>query len=174
MPRDSGQDQGICMTTFRSMVSAAALSLALLAPALTAAPSPALAKGILKLAQTQDLVSLDPIATSDNASIFAQLLVFDTLLRPSKDATKLEPGLAESWQVSADGMTYSFKLREAKFSDGTPVTAADVVFSLKRAGSDASSWKRFFSGVDTFETPDDRTVVLKLKKVFTPVRRQRF
>ena len=169
MPRDSGQDQGICMTTFRSMVSAAALALAILAPALTVTPSPALAKGILKLGQTQDLVSLDPIATSDNASIFAQLLVFDTLLRPSKDATKLEPGLAESWQVSTDGMTYSFKLREAKFSDGTPVTAGDVAFSLKRAGSDASSWKRFFSGIDTIETPDDRTVVLKLKKVFTPL-----
>lgn len=169
MPRDSGQDQGNCMTTFRSMVSAAALSLAILAPSLTVAPSPAFAKGILKLAQTQDLVSLDPIATSDNASIFAQLLVFDTLLRPSKDATKLEPGLAESWQVSSDGLTYSFKLREAKFSDGTPVTAGDVAFSLKRAGSDGSNWKRFFAGIDTIETPDDRTVILKLKKVFTPL-----
>ncbi|AMJ63860.1 ABC transporter substrate-binding protein [Bosea sp. PAMC 26642] len=157
------------MTTLRSMVSAAALSLAIFAPSLTVAPSPAFAKGILKLAQTQDLVSLDPIATSDNASIFAQLLVFDTLLRPSKDATKLEPGLAESWQVSADGLTYSFKLREAKFSDGTPVTAGDVAFSLKRAGSDASNWKRFFAGIDQIETPDDRTVVLKLKKVFTPL-----
>jgi peptide/nickel transport system substrate-binding protein len=169
MPRHSGQDQGIFMNTFRSTVSAAALALVLLAPALTVAPSPALAKGILKVAQTQDLVSLDPIATSDNASIFAQLLIFDTLLRPSKDATKLEPGLAESWQVSSDGMTYSFKLREAKFSDGTPVTAGDVAFSLKRAGSDASSWKRFFSGIETIDTPDDHTVVLKLKKVFTPL-----
>jgi peptide/nickel transport system substrate-binding protein len=169
MPRDSGQDQGIRMTTFRSMVSAAALTLAIIAPTLTAAPFPAFAKGILRLAQTQDLVSLDPIATSDNASIFAQLLVFDTLLRPSKDATKLEPGLAESWQVSSDGLTYSFKLREAKFSDGTPVTAGDVAFSLKRAGSDGSNWKRFFAGIDTIETPDDRTVILKLKKVFTPL-----
>lgn len=169
MLRDRGQDQGICMTTFRSMVSAAALTLAVLAPAVMAAPSTALAKGILRLAQTQDLVSLDPIATSDNASIFAQLLVFDTLLRPSKDATRLEPGLAESWQVSDDGLTYTFKLREAKFSDDTPVTAGDVAFSLKRAGSDASNWKRFFAGIDQIETPDNRTVVLKLKKVFTPL-----
>jgi peptide/nickel transport system substrate-binding protein len=162
-------NQGIGMTKLRSMISAGALALAIGAPALVTAPSAAFAKGILRLAQTQDLVSLDPIATSDNASIYAQLLIFDTLLRPSKDATKLEPGLAESWKVSDDGMTYSFKLREAKFSDGTPVTAADVAFSLKRAGSDASSWKRFFSGIDSIETPDDRTVVLKLKKVFTPL-----
>lgn len=162
-------NQGIGMTKLRSLISAGALALAIGAPALMTAPSAALAKGILRLAQTQDLVSLDPIATSDNASIYAQLLIFDTLLRPSKDATKLEPGLAESWKVSDDGMTYSFKLRAAKFSDGTPVTASDVAFSLKRAGSDASNWKRFFSGIDTIETPDDRTVVLKLKKVFTPL-----
>ncbi|WP_248311609.1 ABC transporter substrate-binding protein [Bosea sp. ASV33] len=157
------------MTTFRSMVSAAALALSVLGPALTVAPSSAFAQGVLKLAQTQDLVSLDPIATSDNPSIHAQLLIYDTLLRPSPDASKLEPGLAESWTVSDDGLTYSFKLRAAKFSDGTPVTAADVAFSLKRAGSDASSWKRFFAGIDAIETPDDRTVVLKLKTVFTPL-----
>lgn len=157
------------MIKFRSMVSAAALALAIVTPAVVAAPSTALAKGILRLAQTQDLVSLDPIATSDNASIFAQLLIFDTLLRPSKDATKLEPGLAESWEVAKDGLSYMFKLREAKFSDGAPVTSADVAFSLKRAGSDASSWKRFFAGIDAVETPDDRTVVVKLKKVFTPL-----
>jgi peptide/nickel transport system substrate-binding protein len=157
------------MTKFRSMISAGLLALAIGAPALLAAPSAALAKGTLRLAQTQDLVSLDPIATSDNASIYAQLLVYDTLLRPSRDATKLEPGLAESWKISDDGMTYTFKLREAKFSDGAPVTAADVAFSLKRAASDASNWKRFFAGIETIETPDERTVVLKLKKVFTPL-----
>lgn len=161
--------QGIAMTRFRSMVSAAALALAVMTPVMGGLASPALAKGVLRLAQTQDLVSLDPIATSDNASIFAQLLIFDTLLRPSKDATKLEPGLAESWQVSADGTTYTFKLREAKFSDGAAVTSADVAFSLKRAGSDASNWKRFFSGIETIETPDERTVILTLKKTFTPL-----
>ena len=101
------------MTTFRSMVSAAALALSILGPALTAAPSSAFAQGVLKLAQTQDLVSLDPIATSDNPSIHAQLLIYDTLLRPSTDASKLEPGLAESWTVSDDGLTYTFKLRAA-------------------------------------------------------------
>ena len=167
--RQSGQEQGISMTSFRSMVSAAALAFSIIGPALTVAPSSAFAQGVLKLAQTQDLVSLDPIATSDNPSIHAQLLIYDTLLRPSTDATKLEPGLAESWTVSDDGLTYAFKLRQSKFSDGTPVTAADVAFSLKRAGSDASSWKRFFAGIDAIETPDERTVVLKLKSVFTPL-----
>ena len=156
------------MTKLGITVSAAALATAMIGLSV-AAPAPALAKGILRVAQTSDLISLDPIATSDNASIYAQLLVFDTLLRPSKDATKLEPGLAESWQVSADGKVYTFKLRDAKFSDGTPVTSKDVVFSLKRAASDASNWKRFFAAIETVEAPDDRTVVVKLKTVFTPI-----
>ena len=46
-----------------------------------------------------DAESLDPIATSDNTSIWSQLLIYDTLIRPAKDGTKLEPGLAKSWTV---------------------------------------------------------------------------
>src|SRR6185503_11434757 len=50
------------------------------------------------------------------------------------DYTKLEPELAESWQLSSDGMSVLFKLRRnAKFHDGTPVTARDVKWSLDRA-----------------------------------------
>src|SRR5258706_2884471 len=49
------------------------------------------------------------------------------------DYTKLEPELAESWQVAADGMSVTFKLRkDAKFHDGTPVTAKDVKWSFDR------------------------------------------
>src|SRR5262245_45559767 len=73
-----------------------------------------------------DAQSLDPIATSDNPSIWSQLLIYDTLIRPAKDGTKLEPGLAESWTSNTDGTEFIFKLRDAKFSDGTPVTADDV------------------------------------------------
>src|SRR5262245_2854120 len=91
-----------------------------------------------------DAESLDPIATSDNTSIWSQLLIYDTLIRPGKDGTTLEPGLAESWTSNADGTEFVFKLRDAKFSDGAPVTADDVIASLRRAQSDQSNWKRFF------------------------------
>lgn len=146
------------------MVRSVAVATALIAPA-----SGAMAADTFKMALTQDAISMDPIATSDNTSIWVQLLIYDTLVRPSRDAKTLEPGLAESWTVSEDGLTYTFKLREAQWSDGQPVTADDVVYSLKRAGGENSDWGRFFSPITGFETPDDRTVVLKLDKPFTPL-----
>ena len=92
------------------------------------------------------------------------------LVRPSKDGTRLEPGIAESWTVSPDGKEYSFKLRaDAKFSDGTPVTAADVEFSLKRAAGEKSEWGRFFRPITTYQVVDHHTIVMKLEKPFTPI-----
>ncbi|MDX1785213.1 MAG: ABC transporter substrate-binding protein [Roseovarius sp.] len=122
----------------------------------------------LRVAMGVDPVSLDPIATSDNASIWTQLLIYDTLIRPSKDGTDLEPGLAESWEVSEDGLTLTFKLREAKFSDGTPVTAEDVQFSLERAASEQSSWAGFFRPITGYEITGEHEIKLMLDKPFTP------
>jgi peptide/nickel transport system substrate-binding protein len=91
-------------------------------------------------------------------------------VRPSKDGTKLEPSLAESWKVSADGKEYRFTLRaNAKFSDGKPVTAKDVAFSLKRAAGETSQWGRFFRPIKAYEVVDDRTIVMKLDEPFTPM-----
>jgi peptide/nickel transport system substrate-binding protein len=123
----------------------------------------------LKLGVKTDALTLDPIATSDNPSIWAQLLLYDTLVRPAPDGKTLEPGLAESWQGNGDGTEFIFHLRPAKFSDGTPVTAADVVASLKRAASAGSQWGRFFKPITGFAVIDDRTVKLTLDKPFTPL-----
>ena len=61
------------------------------------------------------------------------------LIRVDKTGTKLEPGLAESWTVSDDGLTYTFTMRDAKFSDGSPITAADAAFTLLRIRDDKGS-----------------------------------
>ena len=45
---------------------------------------------------------------------------------------KIEPAMAESWKVSKDGLTYTFKLRDSKWSDGEPVTAYDFEYGIKR------------------------------------------
>jgi peptide/nickel transport system substrate-binding protein len=129
----------------------------------------AVAADPFRLALGQDAVSLDPIATSDNTSIWVQLLLFDTLVRPTPDATGLEPGLAESWEISDDGLAYTFRLRDAAFSDGTPVTAEDVVYSLQRAQSEASRWRTFFKAITGLEALDEKTVVVRLDKPFTPL-----
>ncbi len=123
----------------------------------------------LRLGIAEDALSLDPIASSDNPSIWTELLIFDQLVRPSADGTKLEPGLAEKWDVAKDGKTYTFHLRDAKFSNGDPVTAADVVFSLQRAAGEKSEWARFFKPITRHEAVDARTVRLTLDKPFTPL-----
>jgi len=131
--------------------------------------NPVQADDTLRLAVTQSPVSMDPIATSDNSSIWTQLLVYDTLVRPKDDASGLEPGLAESWTRADDGLSYTFKLRDARFADGTAVTAEDVVFSLDRARSGDSRWASFFSAISDVRAEDTDTVTVTLNRTFTPL-----
>ncbi len=80
-----------------------------------------------------DLVSLDPAKASDSQGFTVIGLLYGGLVRLDGDL-RVIPELAESWTVSDDGLVYIFKLREgAAFSDGSPVTAADVVWSLTHA-----------------------------------------
>jgi len=124
----------------------------------------------LRVGVAADAVTADPIASSDNPSIWMELLIYDQLVRPSKDGASLEPGLAESWSVSPDGLQYTFKLRpDARFSNGRPVTANDVVFSLRRAAGEKSEWGRFFRPITGYQIVDDHTVVMKLDTPFTPM-----
>jgi peptide/nickel transport system substrate-binding protein len=76
------------------------------------------------------------------------------------------PLLAQSWSLSPDGKTYTFKLRQGvKFHDGEPFEAAAVKFSFERAkaeGSTNKAKKAVFDNITAIETPDAQTVVLKL------------
>jgi ABC-type dipeptide transport system, periplasmic component len=123
----------------------------------------------LRVAIAEDALTLDPIASSDNASIWAELLIYDQLMRPSVDGTKLEPDLAEKWSVSPDGLEYTFTLRDAKFANGDPVTAEDVVYSLQRAAGEKSDWARFFKPVTKYTVVDSKTIKMGLDKPFTPM-----
>ncbi|WP_306007051.1 ABC transporter substrate-binding protein [Aquicoccus porphyridii] len=95
--------------------------------------------------------------------------VFETLVAFRDDLT-VGPLLAESWEVSEDGKTYSFTLREgAMFHNGDPVTSQDVKWNWERRNSEEVDWfcKPYFDGsqgleVTSVETPDERTVVFNL------------
>ena len=116
-----------------------------------------------------DVKSFDPIAVTDNMSIWTQLLVYDQLIRVAPSGDALEPGLAERWDVSDDGMTYTFHLRDASFHDGSPVTADDVVFCLDRAvNSEGSQWAFIFSAVETMDAVDPKTVSIDLGTQWAP------
>jgi ABC-type transport system substrate-binding protein len=80
-----------------------------------------------------DINSLDPAKASDAQGFTIVNLLYGGLVRLNADLL-VEPDLAESWTVSDDGLTYTFTLRDGiAFSDGTPITSADVVWSLNHA-----------------------------------------
>ncbi|MEO5760388.1 MAG: ABC transporter substrate-binding protein [Mesorhizobium sp.] len=150
----------------RSLGLSAAAILAALATAGTVWPAQAAS---LKVAIVADALTLDPIASSDNPSIWTELLIFDQLVRPSKSGTELEPGLAEKWTVSPGGLEYTFTLRDAKFANGEPVTADDVLYSLQRAAGEKSDWARFFKPITKYTVLDAKTIKFNLDKPFTPL-----
>lgn len=117
----------------------------------------------------QDVTSFDPPVPPDNMSIWTMLLFYEQLIRVAPDGLSLEPGLAETWEVSEDGLTYTFKVREAKFHDGTEFTAADAAFCIPRAATiEGTPWGFIYQAVESAEAPDPRTLIINLKGPWAP------
>ena len=95
--------------------------------------------------------------------------IYESLLRYSIDLKPM-PGLAQSWTVSPDGLTYTFKLfPNITFHDGKPMTSADVVFSVMSVLTETHPRARgTFQRIEKAETPDPLTVVFTLKQPFAP------
>lgn len=137
--------------------------------ALCLASEAAQAAGILSIGRRDDSTTFDPIKSAQNADNWVFSNVFDPLVRVDKMGTKLEPGLAESWSISDDGKVYTFKIRDAKFSDGSPVTASDAAFSLLRIrDNEASLWRDSYSIIATAQAKDPHTLVITLKSPSAP------
>ena len=127
------------------------------------------AAGVLSIGRREDSTTFDPIKSAQNADNWVFSNVFDPLVRVDKTGTKLEPGVAESWTISPDGKVYTLKIRSAKFSDGTPVTAGDAAFSLLRIrDNEGSLWRDSYSIIDTAKAPDAHTLVITLKSPSAP------
>lgn len=137
--------------------------------ALVAGGAAAEAAGVLTIGRREDGTTFDPIKTSQNVDFWVFSNVFDVLVRVDKSGQKLVPGLAESWTVSDDGTVYTLKIRDAKFSDGSPVTASDAAFSLIRIRDDQGSlWSDTYKVIKTAEAKDDRTLVITLNQPMVP------
>lgn len=96
------------------------------------------AGGTVVYARRADTQELNPLEIRNgNGDIFAINLVLNGLVRPDAEGGfGIEPAVAESWEVSPDGLSYTFHIRKGiKFSNGQPVTAEDVKFSLDRFGN---------------------------------------
>ena len=116
------------------------------------------------------MLTFDPVVTEDDPSIFVELQVYDRLVKLAASNTGVEPELATSWKVAPDGLSATFTLRPGvKFSDGSPLTADDVVFSLTRAIDQKGSWGFLFSPVKSVTKVDDKTVRLNMSEPFAPL-----
>ncbi|GAK69822.1 putative ABC transporter substrate-binding protein [Agrobacterium rubi TR3 = NBRC 13261] len=105
---------------------------AILLGSLLIGASSALAETVLHRGNSGEPQTLDQAQTSIDIEAFIVKDLYEGLTIYGADG-KITPGVAESWTLSDDGTVYTFKLREnAKWSDGTPVTAEDFVFSYKR------------------------------------------
>jgi peptide/nickel transport system substrate-binding protein len=93
--------------------------------------------GFIVTSSFADAQVLNPILSSDAASSSVHRKLFLPLLERDPFSGELQGEIAESWTVSEDGLTYTFKLREGIYwTDGTPVTAKDVKFTYDAIGSD--------------------------------------
>ena len=125
----------------------------------------AMAKSDITLAMQLEPPHLDP--TSAAAGAIDSVLysnVFEGLTRFASDGSII-PGLAQSWVISDDGMTYTFKLAEGvTFHDGTTMDAEDVKFSLDRARAEdsANAQKALFASIADVEAVDASTVKITL------------
>ena len=126
--------------------------------------------GLLKFAVSAEPPNYDCHAQTSFAFIhpvrphYNTLLEFDTAKYPA-----IKGDLAESWTVSKDGLTYTFKLRKGvKFHDGSTLTSEDIKATYERlrkpTGGARSVRQASYEDIDTISTPDPLTVVFRLKK----------
>jgi peptide/nickel transport system substrate-binding protein len=124
----------------------------------------------LVIANAVKVDTLDPEANSVNESIWLDQNLYSRLLQPNATGTGLLPDLASSWNISSNGLIYTFHLRpNAKFSNGSPVTASDVVFSINRSRTFAGGWGFLLTAVKTITAPDTHTVVITLSEPHAPL-----
>lgn len=133
---------------------------------------------VLLVGLTDEPRSLDPSVTTSLNDNRITANIFDGLVRFREGTLELEPSLAESWTISDDGLTYTFRLRSGvRFHDGTVFDASSVRFTFERMlredhpEHDTGPFPLafFFSSIETIESPDPRTVIFHLSEPFAPL-----
>ncbi|MCB9113930.1 MAG: ABC transporter substrate-binding protein [Caldilineaceae bacterium] len=118
----------------------------------------------LVIAISEDTASLDPGRAFETLPSIIHKATYQTLVTfPPDSVESVIPNLAKSWEISEDGLTYTFMLDEnATFANGSAVTAEDVVFSFNRMKNLTGNPSFLASGIASVEAPDASTVVLTL------------
>ena len=152
-----------------ALAAALAASLAASLPAEAQTPKRG---GTLQFAVVAELPTSDCHAATTFAMVHPVAPQYSTLLKivGPHDNSRVEGDLAESWEASKDGLTYTFKLRQGvKFHDGSDFTAADIKATYDRIRNPpdgiVSVRKALHSAIKDIETPDPHTVIFKLSQV---------
>src|SRR4051812_4796937 len=135
------------------------------APAAAAAGTPKKG-GVLIVGQTDEAADLDPHWQNALARAQRTQIMYSYLVQADKDL-RIQPDLAEKWDVSPDGKTYTFQLRKGvKFHNGRELTSEDVKYSIERIRdpNKASQGKALMASVDTVDTSDKYVAKVMLKE----------
>ncbi len=133
---------------------------------------------VLIVGQVAEPKSLDPQAVTAVNDFRILINLYDGLVRYQEGSLEVEPALAESWQISDDGKTYTFKLRKGvKFHDGTPFNAAAVKFNFDRMLEEDHPYSDtgpfplafFFDAIVETKVIDEHTVQFKLDQPYAPL-----
>lgn len=119
---------------------------------------------VIRAAMGYDISSLDPIANTSNASGNHGVMIYDTLL--AMDARQQpQPQMVEGWTISEDHLSYRFALRPGlKFHDGSPVTTADVIPSIRRWAQRSPGGQQLMMRVDDITAQDELRFTIHLKR----------
>jgi peptide/nickel transport system substrate-binding protein len=119
---------------------------------------------------TQDAQSMNNTTVFDNNSIWIFEQIFEPLYTVTNNGKGVRPYLATSYTKSADGKTYTFKLRHGvEFSNGKPMTSADVKFSIDQNRKATAGWAYLDTAISSVDDPSPDTVVIHLKFQWAPL-----
>jgi peptide/nickel transport system substrate-binding protein len=141
-----------------------AIVAALCVAGLSFATAPAIAGTTLKAVMHSDVKILDPIWTTAYIVRDFGYMIYDTLLAQDEKGD-IKPQMVDKYDVSADGKTYTFTLRDGLvWHDGTPVTSEDCTASIKRWSARDAMGQKMMSFVDSMAPVDAKTFTIKLKE----------
>lgn len=128
--------------------------------------------GQYRSTSTSDAVSFHPYVTSDSASSGYQATVWASgLLRLDENTLDYIPNMAESYSISEDGLTFTFKLRpDLKWSDGEPLTAHDFQYAYDNATKPENEYPYLsqLEFIKSYKALDDQTLEVKIGEVYAP------
>ncbi len=123
---------------------------------------------VLKMDIPSEFPNMDPQTSTDAASSEITNAVLEGLIRVYEG--EIIPGMAEKWEISTDGLTYTFHLRDANWSDGVPVTAKDFEYTIKRllnpdTGAQYAYQGYYIKGGEAFNTGSGAEADLGVKAI---------